>query len=192
MSNIYALIPARGGSKRLHRKNIALLNGKPMILYSIEAASNSEMILKENIFVSTEDEEIKAIVSPFVKVIDRPIELALDNVWTQDVINHFSSKINLQPDDLIVVIQANSPQMTPQVIDECISMLLTNRLWQVHTVDKDFINNGAVQVMYKFVSDHKGKANYNGVVVTDFVDVHTQEDLQQAEILITRNNGKRN
>jgi CMP-N,N'-diacetyllegionaminic acid synthase len=181
MSEIYALIPARGGSKRLPRKNIYPVMGKPMIMYSIEAAQGSRFLKKDNIYVSTEDAEIKEVVKPYVKVMDRPMELALDHVWTQDVVNHFAEQVKADKDDLIVIIQANSPQLTSEIIDQCIDMLFTNKLWQVHTVDENLINNGAVQVLYNFVGQHQGKVNYNGVVITNLVDVHTLEDVHTVE-----------
>lgn len=76
-SKILCLIPARGGSKRLPRKNILLLKGKPMICYTIEAAVKSEVF--DDIYVSTEDEEIAEISKGCgAEVIHRPKELAGD------------------------------------------------------------------------------------------------------------------
>jgi len=178
-NKIYALIPARGGSKRLKNKNIYNLNDKPLIQYTIEAALKSKFLNETNIYVFTEDEQIKLKVNRLCKIIDRPKHLAEDNIWTQDVINHFSDKMNLNENDIIVVLQANSPEMTTDVIDACIELFLKNDLWQVHTVNMDNINNGAIQVMYEFVSRHKGKVNYNGVVYTDWTDVHTIEDIEE-------------
>jgi pseudaminic acid cytidylyltransferase len=83
-----AVIPARGGSKRIPRKNIMNFNGKPMIAWSIEAAKNSGLF--ERVIVSTDDEEIAKISSewgaevPFV----RPAELSNDFAATTEVITH--------------------------------------------------------------------------------------------------------
>jgi pseudaminic acid cytidylyltransferase len=83
-----AIIPARGGSKRIPRKNIKLFDGKPMIAYAINAAEASGLF--EHIVVSTEDEEIAAIArewgaeTPFA----RPAELANDYTATVPVIAH--------------------------------------------------------------------------------------------------------
>jgi pseudaminic acid cytidylyltransferase len=83
-----AVIPARGGSKRIPRKNIKNFNGKPMIAWSIEAAKESGLF--EKIIVSTDDEEIAEIASewgaevPFL----RPAELSDDFVATTEVIAH--------------------------------------------------------------------------------------------------------
>jgi pseudaminic acid cytidylyltransferase len=83
-----AIIPARGGSKRIPRKNIKLFEGKPMIAHAITAAISSGLF--EHIVVSTDDEEIAAIArewdaeTPFV----RPSDLANDNAATVPVIAH--------------------------------------------------------------------------------------------------------
>jgi pseudaminic acid cytidylyltransferase len=83
-----AIIPARGGSKRIPRKNIREFCGKPMIVWSIEAARNCGVF--DRIIVSTDDPEIREIAnahgaeSPFV----RPAELANDHAGTMPVIRH--------------------------------------------------------------------------------------------------------
>jgi N-acylneuraminate cytidylyltransferase len=83
-----AIIPARGGSKRIPRKNIKEFCGKPMIVYAITAAKESGLF--EDIIVSTDDEEIAQIAkafgakAPFI----RPIELANDYAATVPVIAH--------------------------------------------------------------------------------------------------------
>jgi pseudaminic acid cytidylyltransferase len=83
-----AVIPARGGSKRIPRKNIKLFDGKPMIAYAITAARRSGLF--EHIVVSTEDEEIAAVArewgadTPFA----RPADLADDYTATVPVIAH--------------------------------------------------------------------------------------------------------
>jgi CMP-N-acetylneuraminic acid synthetase len=181
MDKIYVMIPARGGSKRLLRKNIFPVLGKPMVLYTIEAAKNSRFIRPEDIYVSTEDQEIMNLVKNYCQVVERPAELAGDKVWTQDVIDHFIASLNIQEEDIVVVLQANSPEITAEVIDRGIEQLLNHKLWQVHSVDQDMINNGAIQIMRAKVGKHKGKPNYNGVVITDWIDLHTLEDVQDVE-----------
>lgn len=184
--NIIGVIPARKGSKRLVYKNVYPLNGKPLIEYSIQAALESKFLSAENLYISTDFDQVKEIASRFnLQTIDRPQELALDNVWTQDVVDHVDDTLGyLLDDDLIVIIQANSPQITSDVIDECINKVISYNLWQVHTVDSELINNGAIQVIRKKLKFHKGKANYNGVVVTDWVDVHTVEDIKYLETIL--------
>ncbi len=82
-----AIIPARGGSKRLPRKNVMFLNEKPLIYYTIKCAQDSNCFSK--IYVSTEDEEVKEWSLYYgADVIDRPVELAQDSSSSIDVVKH--------------------------------------------------------------------------------------------------------
>lgn len=83
-----AIIPARGGSKRIPRKNIKLFFGKPMIAYSIEAARKSGCF--DKIIVSTDDREIAKIALKFGAEVPflRPNEISDDHATTIDVIQH--------------------------------------------------------------------------------------------------------
>ena len=67
MSGNVCIIPARGGSKRIPRKNIKLFCGKPIIAYSIEAALKSNLFFE--VMVSTDDEEIAAIAIQYLSLI---------------------------------------------------------------------------------------------------------------------------
>ena len=184
--NIVAIIPAREGSKRLKHKNIYPIKGKPLIEYTIDAALRSTYINKSNLYISTDFDKVKDLgAKRELKVISRPEHLSGDTVWTQDVINHVDDCINkLEDEDIIIILQANSPQMTSDVIDKCVEMLIQHKLWQVHTVDENFIHNGAIQVMKRKVSNHKGKVNYNGVIKTDWIDVHVKEDIETLENIL--------
>ena len=88
MPKVVAVIPARGGSKRIPRKNIKKFHGKPLIAYSIEVALSSKLF--DKVVVSTDDEEIASIAKtygadvPFI----RPKELSDDFTGTGDVVNH--------------------------------------------------------------------------------------------------------
>ena len=88
MTKAIAIIPARGGSKRIPRKNIKKFFGKPLIAYSIQTALKSKLF--DKVIVSTDDEEIATIAKqygaevPFI----RPKELADDFTTTGDVIEH--------------------------------------------------------------------------------------------------------
>ena len=85
---ILAVIPARGGSKGIKRKNLVLLNNKPLLVYSIEHALASSLI--NRVIVSTEDPEIKkTALDHGAKVpFDRPRELAEDHVLDWPVFEH--------------------------------------------------------------------------------------------------------
>jgi len=88
MAKVVAIIPARGGSKRIPRKNIKDFYGKPLIAYSIEVAIKSQLFTK--IIVSTDDEEIASIAKEYGAEVPfmRPKELSDDFTGTGDVVNH--------------------------------------------------------------------------------------------------------
>src|SRR5688572_19439839 len=86
--NVVAVIPARGGSKGLPRKNIRVLAGKPLIAYSIEAAKNCPLI--DRVILSTDDQEIADIGKKFGAEVPflRPSAIAVDDATTESVLIH--------------------------------------------------------------------------------------------------------
>ena len=90
-----AIIPARGGSKRIPRKNIKLFHGLPVIAYAIKAALESGVF--DEIFVSTDDEEIAQVAISFGARIPwiRPKDLSDDHATTLSVIQHAVKKLEL-------------------------------------------------------------------------------------------------
>lgn len=125
-NNIIAIIPARGGSKGIPRKNMRLLAGKPLIAYSIEAAFKSKYI--NRVVVSTEDDEIAEISKKYgAEVIERPEELATDSAPTEPVIEHVLEWLKEQEyykPDIIILLQPTSPLRTGKHIDEALDMFL--------------------------------------------------------------------
>ena len=125
-NNIIAIIPARGGSKGIPRKNMGLLAGKPLIAYSIEAAFKSKYI--NRVVVSTEDDEIAEISKKYgAEVIERPEELATDSAPTEPVIEHVLERLKEQEyykPDIILLLQPTSPLRTSKHIDEALDMFL--------------------------------------------------------------------
>ncbi|CAM3830053.1 cytidylyltransferase domain-containing protein [Arcobacter cloacae] len=115
-----AIIPARGGSKRLPRKNVLDLCGKPLISYSIEAGLKSKYISK--VIVSSDDEKILQISQKFgADIIKRPDYLATDTSSTFDVLEHTIN--SLEKYDYIVLLQPTSPLRNEKHIDEAIELL---------------------------------------------------------------------
>ncbi len=120
------VIPARGGSKRIPRKNVRIMCGKPLIAYSIENAKAlaDEMKLDVDVAVSTDDEELGSIVKKRgVEVISRPAELATDKVTLDPVIFHavchMESKKN-KTYDTVITMQATSPTLKMTTIRDAI------------------------------------------------------------------------
>lgn len=115
-----AIIPARGGSKRLPRKNVLPLAGKPLIAWTIEAALNSKLVTK--VLVTSDDDEILKVSESFgAATLKRPAELAQDTSTSFDAIKHAIE--NSEKFDCIVLLQPTSPLRTSQQIDEAIQLL---------------------------------------------------------------------
>jgi sialic acid synthase len=110
MEKAVAIIPARGGSKRIRHKNTKELWGKPLIAYTIEASLGCPYIGRT--IVSTEDQHIKEIALRYgAEVIDRPAELAVDEAKTEPVMLHVMRELKAQGREpgVVVLLQATSP-----------------------------------------------------------------------------------
>ena len=106
-----AIIPARGASKRIPRKNIKAFHGKPMIVYSIEAAQKSGCF--DRIIVSTDDQEIADTALKYGAEVPflRPADIADDYATTMDVMDHaiqYLAKENISP-EFVCCIYATAP-----------------------------------------------------------------------------------
>jgi CMP-N,N'-diacetyllegionaminic acid synthase len=122
---VLAIIPARGGSKRLPRKNILPLHGKPLIAWSIEAGLNSQYI--DRVVVSTDCEDIAKVAIDFGAEVPfiRPSEIATDTATTDSVILHFLSTLSVENNpDIVVILQPTSPLRTKGDIDQALKLLI--------------------------------------------------------------------
>ena len=123
--NIISIIPARGGSKGVSRKNIKTLFGKPLIQYTIETSLTCSQISRT--IVSTEDPEIKKIsMAAGAEAVDRPSHLAMDSTPTEPVISHVLDSIDTIP-DLIVLLQPTAPLRTVSDIERGLTLLLDRK-----------------------------------------------------------------
>lgn len=124
MTNI-AVIPARGGSKRIENKNSKHFCGKPIIAYSIEVALQSGVF--DHVIVSTDDEHIAEIAREYGAEVPfmRPDYLADDHTGTTDVIEHAISEWQKMGNDvdLVACIYATAPFLQKEYIIEAISTL---------------------------------------------------------------------
>ncbi len=133
---VLGLIPARGGSKGIPRKNIRLLGGKPLLQYTIEAAHSARLL--DRAVLSTDDPEIAevgrrcGIEVPF----ERPAELAGDATPTLPVVQHALRWLEARGEtfDAICILQPTSPLRSLGVIDGCIELLERERVDTVMTV----------------------------------------------------------
>jgi YrbI family 3-deoxy-D-manno-octulosonate 8-phosphate phosphatase len=130
MTDILALIPARGGSKGIPRKNIRPFAGYPLIAWSIAAAKQSTLVTR--VIVSTDDEEIAAVArewgaeTPFL----RPAELAQDKTTDLPVFEHalkFLEEVEGYYPNIIVQLRPTSPIRPKGMVDAAISILLNHK-----------------------------------------------------------------
>jgi CMP-N-acetylneuraminic acid synthetase len=159
---VVCVIPARGGSKGVPRKNIRKLADKPLIAYTIEQALQSQYI--DRTIVSTEDKEIADISKqcgaevPFM----RPGTLAGDQVATVDVLLHTISWLEEEEKynfDILVLLHTTTPLRSVKDIDSCIEMLHSTKADNIISVTEAHRNpyfnmveinpNGKVQLVKK-------------------------------------------
>jgi CMP-N,N'-diacetyllegionaminic acid synthase len=141
-----ALIPARAGSKGIPDKNIKLINGKPLIAWSIEQALTSTLV--DDVYLSTDGEKIRDIglqfgaKAPFL----RPAEFSSDTASTEVVMLHFVEWLEAaaQPMDALILLQATSPLRSKTLIDDCI---------------RTFLDSGAESLLTVVENEHFGWKN---------------------------------
>jgi CMP-N,N'-diacetyllegionaminic acid synthase len=117
---VMALIPARGGSKGIPRKNLAPLGGRPLLAWTIDAARDSEAVTRT--VVSTDDDEIATVARDLgADVVARPPELARDATPMADVVA--AALAELGPLDALVLLQPTSPLRRAEHVDAAVRLL---------------------------------------------------------------------
>lgn len=129
---IVTVIPARGGSKGISKKNIIKISGKPLLYYSVNASMNSKV---DQTYVCTDDNEIKEEALKIgSKVLMRPAHLADDIIMPDPTLVFFASKVEF---DALVFIQPTSPLIKEKYINEGIDMIQTGKYDSVFTVTEE-------------------------------------------------------
>jgi CMP-N-acetylneuraminic acid synthetase len=186
MVKIYAVIPARKGSKRLTHKNIRCIKDIPLVEYAIIEGQKSKYI--NEIFVTTDDPEVKRIAKKHgLKIRERPKELATDTTTTQEVMDDFYMWIPFDSKpDFYVLLQPTSPLRTVRDIDRCINMYINGDFDSVMTVSESTPNtyypNGAVYIF----KDKIFTENMGLIVMpkSRSIDIDTEEDFLLATELL--------
>ena len=169
---IIALIPARGGSKGIPKKNIKKFMGSPLIVHTINYALSCHRI--SDVYVTTDNLEISEISkNAGAKIIDRPSNISTDTATTESAIEHALSQINIKP-DIIVLLQPTSPLRPEGSLEKGI---------------KKFINEGydsllSISPTHKFfwgVSETKTTPKY------DYLNRPRRQDLNQNQISYIEN-----
>lgn len=192
---VLALIPARGGSKGVPRKNVRMLGGKPLIAWTIEAATQSKYI--DRVMLSSEDEEIIEVAKkwgcdvPFV----RPKELAQDDTPSMEVILHGIEQVKGY--DYIVLLQPTSPFRTTEDINKCIEKCVENNQescvsivevsqnpYWMYTVKENEVLNPLIEIDDKYYQRQKLPKTY---ILNGAVYVASIEWLKQSKSFLSKN-----
>ncbi|PWA09943.1 acylneuraminate cytidylyltransferase family protein [Flavobacterium laiguense] len=138
-----AIIPARGGSKRIPEKNIQLFGGLPLLVHSIQyAAANSEII--DAIYVSTDDPTIKATALAYgAKVIDRPASLSGDLEPTITALKHVLESIEVVVEN-VILLQPTNPLRPQNLLKEAFEMYQKENYDSLFTVTRNHQKFGKI------------------------------------------------
>ena len=139
-----AIIPARGGSKRLPNKNRLLLGDYPLLVHSIlYAQANSDII--DAVYVSTDDSTIKAIALAFgAQVIDRPALLSGDLEPTLTTLQHVLQSIHEEVEN-VIVLQPTNPLRPPNLLKECLEKFQNEKVDSLFTVTQNHQKFGEIK-----------------------------------------------
>ncbi len=146
---VLAVVPVRGGSKGVPRKNIRPLNGIPLVGHTLQTAQQVDRI--DLLVVSTEDHEIAQIAKGYgVQVVLRPDELASDTATTESALLHTLDVLEQEGEvfDVILVLEATSPLRSVDTIERAISMISEPRYQSVLAVRETYENIGLMNDGY--------------------------------------------
>ena len=162
MTKTIAIIPARGGSKRLPNKNIQLLGGIPLIAHSILFAQQHNFIAE--VYVSTDDAAIKKVALHYgALVIDRPAELSGDLEPTVSALKHVLETIDEDVEN-VVLLQATNPLRPEKMLAEAFQIFQANNCDSLFTVSQN---------------QHKlGKINHNKFQPFNYAIGQRSQDLE--------------
>ncbi|WP_163407781.1 acylneuraminate cytidylyltransferase family protein [Flavobacterium ajazii] len=137
-----AIIPARGGSKRLPQKNIKSLGEIPLIVHSILYAQANKDIIDE-IYVSTDDFQIKEVALQYgVKVIDRPVTLSGDLEPTVSALRHVLE--NIEEVENVILLQPTNPLRPGNLLKEAFQKFTKNNCDSLFTVSRNHQKFGKI------------------------------------------------
>lgn len=166
-----AIIPARGGSKGIPRKNARLLDGKPLLSYAIRAAISAACF--DHVIVTTDDEELEYLTSKFgAEILHRPPEFCGDDVGLDEVVHHavvsFERKAGFTV-GYVATIQPTSPLLSPSTIDRALQTCIRKKADTVLTVVED------THLGWKLGNDEKMKRDYDKRVNRQYLPPHYRE-----------------
>ena len=160
MKNL-CIIPARGGSKGIPRKNLRLLNGKPLIYYAINLSLNNKYV--DEVVVSTDDIEISNVAKKYgASIIPRESNISTDNVTLDPVIYDAVNKqeeIGATKYDVVITVQPTSPLLKDETLSNAIETLIDNDYDTVMSVTDDRHLSWGIDSEGKFIPKYKERLN---------------------------------
>ena len=187
MIKAFVIIPAKADSKRLVGKNKRVIAGKTLIEHSIEYVKNSKLTGK--VLLSTEDEETKNIAESYgIEVVGR----TKDYMGEREVADVYVNVMQeLEPQILndithVVGIQPDHPDRRTKV-DNLLEYVVENKYDDLVTVNSDGTRNGAVRITKREFVESGMMSRRVGSHLDDCTNIHSEEDLKQAERNIQNN-----
>jgi len=175
--NAVAIIPAKGNSTRLPKKNLQLINNKTLVEHSIDYAKTSKYVRK--IYISTDSDEIKVMAKKNnVEIQDRPKDL-LGEAEVADIYVDLVKKINLDNITHIIGLQPDHPDRQNK-LDDMIDYFIEKKYMDLFTVNKDGTRNGSVRI-FKAENVVSGQMSRRvGAMLDDCTNVEKQWQLDIA------------
>lgn len=178
-----AIIPARGGSKRLKNKNIYPLLGKPLICYTIEVLQQCSFV--DAIYVSSDSDAILEVAATAGAIpLKRPPQLADDHTPKIVAIRQAVEDAQVTRDgkvENVIVAQANSPELTPAQLQRGYDLFTSHGLWEVMSCDSNGVQNAAFRIVKAHALFNTFLSAHCGFVVANNADIHTIDDIRALE-----------
>lgn len=174
---IVAVIPAKGGSKRLPNKNMYIINGKPLLEYTLQYVKKSKLI--NEFYVSTDNKQIMDYcVSSRIKYIQRPISLGGETPII-DVYRHFLTQINFsQKINILLGLQPDHPDRRLSA-DQTIKLFIDEKADRLMSKQKNGEKNGAHYILSKkYLSTNISKKDVT--IIDDCTNIHYMADIIKA------------
>jgi len=174
---IIAIIPAKGGSKRLPNKNMSILNDQPMINYAIEYVKSS--ILIDKAYISTDSDIIDEHCAKLGwDVIRRPVSLGGETPIIEVYKHALNSIINNHLVNILVGVQPDHPDRNIK-IDDSINLFIENKADRLISTEADGTKNGAHYILSKSFL-FSGLSKKDHIVIDDCTNIHYESDLLKA------------
>ena len=142
--SVVGIVPARGGSRAVPRKNLAPVAGEPLIVHTIRAALAAGSI--DRLVVSTDDDEIAEVaLAAGAEVVKRPAELALDESTTEEALLHALDILGPPEPAYVVTLEPTSPLRTSALIDDCVRLAQERGADAVMTVSETRAIHGRLE-----------------------------------------------